>query len=319
MKNNNVQIKDDIASSWEMNDLKNKKHSTEVQWDHIFGDVGYEGSFSDALENSKPSLKYLDDEINLNDDNSWDNLGINEDVNFLINTEGSDFVDDKYAFKKHGLVILEFDTEEELFQFSYLYNSIRNCYMKSNVMQLNKLQKSLVFCFDSNQVIKINDELLTDFDSICNKLFIHPDLVRVRLTYELYNSKVIVNYQAIDKNRKFYNQETGKYEYLQFKINPSLPPFIREELMFDYDRNKITIAQELFKWPSIIKSDFVKKIIFYVPTIEKYLNEMITTGQIGSIETNINGRKEEYLYFIGKNPSLLKNRRFKWHTAWLID
>jgi hypothetical protein len=306
---------EDIESSWENVFSKEKRHSTEVQWDHIFGDIGFEGSFSDALEQSESTRKFLD----ADEGGSWESLGSNEDFNFSSNADGSDFIDDKYAFKKHGLVILEFDTEEELFQFSYLYNSIRSCYMKSNIMQLGKLQKSLAFCFDLNQVIKINDDLITDFDGICNKLFIHPDLVRIRLMYELYNSKVIINYHAIDKNRKFVNKESGKYEYLQFKMNPLLPAFIKQELMFDYDRNKTAIAQELYKWPSIIKSDFVKKIIFFVPTIEKYLNEMINIGQIGSIEANINGRKEEYLYFIGKNPSLLKNRRFKWHTAWLID
>mgnify|MGYP000865236484 FL=1 len=89
--------------------------------------------------------------------------------------------------------------------------------------------------------------------------------------------------------------------------------------MFDYDKNKTIVAEELYKWPSIIKSNFVKKIIFFVPTIEKYLNEMIQDGQIGSIETVLDGRREEYLYFIGKNPSILNNRRFKWHNAWLLE
>ena len=46
---------------------------------------------------------------------------------------------------------------------------------------------------------------------------------------------------------------------------------------------------------------------------------MIQDGQIGSIETVLDGRREEYLYFIGKNPSILNNRRFKWHNAWLLE
>jgi hypothetical protein len=199
-------------------------------------------------------------------------------INLMNYNSITDFnlIDSNYKANNYIYKDLEFISLEQLFLFRKLKELINNCY--KNTISFKKQIIALEFCLTTHTTIYLKQYLYT-FNTICSILGLHPDIVRLRLMYEFYLQKHIINLEYIDSN---------------IKINPE---FASEILLSIRDFSVIDIANYIFCHPSIS----IVKVREVFLNVDGILEKFILNGYVA--------RYDEHLYFIGKNPLLHK---FNW-------
>ena len=172
---------------------------------------------------------------------------------------------------------LEFATHEQLLVFETLKEQINNCYKKST--SLKKQIKSLEFCFTTHGTLYVEDALYT-FNTMCDLLDINPDIVHIRLMYELYLQKSVLPIECLNSNIRIPDD------------------FISEILLSTRDLNLMPAIHYIYTHPSVK----LTQVCAMFNGIDTQLEQLILDGYI------INN--DDHLYFIGKNPATINN--FKW-------
>lgn len=174
---------------------------------------------------------------------------------------------------------LEFATREQLLVFKKLKEQINNCYKKN--LSFKKHIQALEFCLTTHTTIYI-DDVLYSFTTMCDLLEINADIMRIRLMYELYLQKTVIPFDYLVSNIRI----------------PS--DLISEILLSCRDLNLMRAIHYIYTHPSITFSELFSKF----NAIEAQIEQLILDGYLVN--------NDEHVYFIGKNPALIKC--FRWST-----
>jgi hypothetical protein len=209
--------------------------------------------------------------------------------NIVPDTSPNEFENMVYAFgnEKSGTYIV-FDSERELQAFKVLRNNITAIFYTKTKVKTR--YESLHFCFNiSNSVLFGEDEEQTfnTLSDICN---VHPDLLRMRLSYELYLSHTT-------------------FDIAKIHLRCVLPNEIISEILWGSNSFLIIeIATYIYQNPSIL-------LEYIIQTFNNHDREHIIQ-LINELErNNYVGIKNENYYFIGRNPYKTK-LRYRWSHIW---
>ncbi|MBY0379827.1 MAG: hypothetical protein K2P99_05445, partial [Burkholderiales bacterium] len=119
--------------------------------------------------------------------------GMEWDTDFNLVSDGSvnEYENMLFAYgdERRGTYIA-FDTEKELIAFKTLRKKITSTFYKFSMVREKVRDKDryncMRFCFSMSEHVYINDTEIHTFNTLSSICKINPDLLRLRLSYELY-------------------------------------------------------------------------------------------------------------------------------------
>ncbi|MBY0379631.1 MAG: hypothetical protein K2P99_04440 [Burkholderiales bacterium] len=183
------------------------------------------------------------------------------------------FIYDDYNEPDYVYKDLVFTSKEQLVVFRKLKELINICYKKH--INFKPYMIALEFCLTTHKKIYINGRYYT-FNLACEILDLHPDIMRLRLMYELYLQKCRVPLEYLNSD---------------IKINIDI---ISEMLLDISNFNIIEVANYIYTHPSVT----IDYITARFDKSGELIWKLIMRGYVID--------DDKFLYFTGRNPKIKK-------------
>ncbi|MBY0379404.1 MAG: hypothetical protein K2P99_03270 [Burkholderiales bacterium] len=168
---------------------------------------------------------------------------------------------------------LVFTNKEQFVIFKKLREIINACYKRH--INFKPHITALEFCLTTHRKMHINGKYYT-FNTACETLNLHPDMIRLRLMYEFYLQKCRL-----------------PLEYLACDIRVNMD--IISEILLDISEfNMIEVVNYIYTHPSITINNVNERF----NGVKDLIWKLILRGYV--IDDN------EFLYFTGRNPKIKK-------------
>ena len=142
------------------------------------------------------------------------------------------------------------------------------------------------FCFNMSEHVYITETEIHTFNTLSSICKINPDLLRLRLSYELYLTNTVFKCPKLNLKGELPNE------------------IISELLWLDKSFLVVEVATFIYRNPSVVLTDILSVLSNYSGQDVRVLLDKLE-------DHNYIGIYEKYYYFVARNPAKKKSR-FGW-------